>query len=138
MTTPQKLSAVSVAVASVLFTALPVYAQSLVELYDSARAFDANYQSAKLQYDANLAKAEQAKAGILPTAGLSVGATRNNLENTNPALTGLNRTFSSQTAALTASQPLYRPGNLAHKMWSRSRSGAVTSPVNNRLWPSPN
>ncbi len=93
--------------------ATKVQAQSLVDLYDSARTFDANYQSAKLQYNANLAKADQAKAGILPTAGLSAGATRNNLENTNPALTGLNRTFSAQTAALTASQPLYRPGNLA-------------------------
>jgi outer membrane protein len=113
MTMPQKMSAVSTAVASVLFAALPAHAQNLVDLYDSARAFDANYQSAKLQYDANLAKADQAKAGILPTAGLSAGATRNNLENTNPSLTGLNRTFNSQTAAFTASQPLYRPGNLA-------------------------
>ena len=93
--------------------AAQVQAQSLLDLYESARSYDANYQSAKLQYDANLAKADQAKAGILPTAGLSAGATRNNLENTNPALTGLNRTFSAQTAALTASQPLYRPGNLA-------------------------
>ena len=113
MTKHQKLSAVSVAVASVLFAAVPAYAQNLVDLYDSARAFDTNYQSAKLQYDANLAKADQAKAGILPTAGLSAGATRNNLENTNPALVGLNRTFNSQTAAITASQPLYRPGNVA-------------------------
>ena len=32
-------------------------AQSLVELYESARAFDATYQSARLQYDANLAHA---------------------------------------------------------------------------------
>ena len=39
-------------------------AQSLVELYDSAKAFDAGYQSARLQYDANLARAEQARAGI--------------------------------------------------------------------------
>ena len=113
MTKPLKLSAVSTAVASVLFAALPAHAQNLVDLYDSARGFDANYQSAKLQYDANLAKAEQAKAGIFPTAGLSANATRNNLENTNPALIGLNRTFNSQTAAITASQPLYRPGNLA-------------------------
>ena len=107
-------SSVSAALASALLVvATPVSAQSLVDLYQSARAFDANFQSAKLQYDANLAKADQAKAGILPTAGLSAGATRNNLENTNPALTALNRTFSSQTAAVTASQPLYRPGNLA-------------------------
>ena len=92
--------------------AMSAQAQNLVELYDAARAFDANYQSAKLQYDANVAKADQAKAGILPTAGLSAGATRNNLVNSNPALAGLNRTFNSQTAAFTASQPLYRPGNL--------------------------
>ena len=103
-----------IAIALALITlSAPVRAQNLVELYEAARAFDASYQSAKLQYDANLAKADQAKAGILPTAGLSAGATRSNLENSNPALAGLNRTFNSQTAALTASQPLYRPGNFA-------------------------
>ncbi len=85
-------------------------AQSLVELYVSARAFDASYQSAKLQYDANLARAEQAKAGILPTAGLAAGATRSNFDNTNPAV---DRSFNTQNAALTASQPLYRPANWA-------------------------
>ena len=42
--------------------ALPAQAQSLVELYESARGYDATYQSAKSQYDATLAKAEQAKA----------------------------------------------------------------------------
>ena len=40
-------------------------AQSLVELYESARAFDATYQSAKLQYDANLARADQAGACLM-------------------------------------------------------------------------
>ncbi len=109
-----RLSPLSVALVSALLAVTaPARAQSLVDLYESARAFDANYQSAKLQYDANLARAAQARAGILPTAGLSANATRNNLANTNPALTGLNRTFNSQTAAITASQPLYRPGNLA-------------------------
>ena len=48
-----------------------VHAQSLVELYDSARAFDATYQSARAQYDANLYRAEQAKAGLLPSATLA-------------------------------------------------------------------
>ena len=85
-------------------------AQSLTELYASARAFDASYQSAKLQYDASLARAEQAKAGILPTAGLAAGATFTSFDNTNPAI---GRSFSTQNAALTASQPLYRPANWA-------------------------
>ena len=85
-------------------------AQSLVELYDSARGFDANYQSARLQFDANLARAEQAKAGIYPTAGLSAGLSRTGFENTNPATS---RAFTTQNIALSASQPLYRPANVA-------------------------
>ena len=87
-------------------------AQSLVELYESARAFDASYQSAKLQYDANLARADQAWAGILPTAGLSAGASRVSVEST-AAPAGGTTSFNTQNATLSASQPLYRPGNWA-------------------------
>ena len=90
--------------------ALPAQAQSLVALYESALAFDASYQSAKLQYDANLARADQAKSGILPIAGLAAGVSRTGFDNTNPAI---DRSFNTQNAALTASQPLYRPANWA-------------------------
>ncbi|MBT9477661.1 TolC family outer membrane protein [Polaromonas sp.] len=118
MTTPQKLPLrrlpclpLSLAIASALMVLAPAaQAQSLVELYQSARAFDAAYQSAKLQYDANLARAEQAKAGILPTAGLAAGVSRTGFENTNPAI---DRSYNSQNATLSASQPLYRPANWA-------------------------
>ena len=85
-------------------------AQSLVEMYESARAFDAAYQSAKLQYDANLARADQAKAGILPNAGFSAGASRIGVENNAPAI---NTSFRTQNATLSALQPLYRPANWA-------------------------
>ncbi|RYX95164.1 MAG: channel protein TolC [Comamonadaceae bacterium] len=99
------------ALASVLAALAPaVQAQNLVELYDSARAFDASYQSARLQYDANLFRAAQAKAGILPAAGVGAGASRTSFDNTNPSV---DRSFSNQTATLQASQPLYRPGNWA-------------------------
>lgn len=100
----------------VLFTALAasgmahVQAQSLVQLYESARAYDAAYQSAKSQYAANLAKADQAMAGIYPTANLSAGVTRSLFENSNPAV---DRGFTSQNATVSANQPLYRPGNWA-------------------------
>lgn len=80
-------------------------AQSLVELYESARAFDASYLSARQQYDANLAKAEQAKAGILPKASLTAGANYTDFQPSNNA----SRQFPNQTGALTASQPLYNP-----------------------------
>ena len=85
-------------------------AQNLVELYRWARDYDATYQSARSLYQANLAKADQAKAGILPTAGLSAGVNRTNFENNNPVT---DRSFSAQTASVNASQPLYRPGNWA-------------------------
>jgi outer membrane protein len=118
MTTPHKLNQprlsslpLSLAIASALMVLAPAaQAQSLVDMYQSARAFDAAYQSARLQYDASLARAEQAKAGILPTAGLSAGVSRTGFENTNPAI---DRSYNSQNATISASQPLYRPANWA-------------------------
>ena len=105
------LMPLSLAMAAALLVFAPqTQAQSLIELYDSARAFDASYQSARLQYDANLARAEQARAGILPAAGLSAGVTRTGFENTSPEIS---RSFNTQSATLSASQPLYRPANWA-------------------------
>ena len=101
--------AMSVAMA-LLGVAPLAQAQSLVELYESARAFDATYQSAKLQYDANLARADQARAGILPTAGFAAGVSRIGVENNAPSI---NTSFNTQNATLSALQPLYRPANWA-------------------------
>jgi len=116
MTLPKRLSApcLSWLPASALFALAALaplaQAQSLVTLYESARAFDATFQSAKLQYDASLARADQAKAGILPSAGLSAGASRIGVENTTPSIS---TSFNTQNATLSASQPLYRPANWA-------------------------
>jgi len=90
--------------------ATPVRAENLLELYESARAYDATWQSAKAQYDANLFRAEQAKAGILPSANLGAGLTRSNFENRVPSV---DRSFTTQSATVSASQPLYRPANFA-------------------------
>ena len=89
---------------------VPVQAQTLLQLYESARAYDATWQSAKAQYDANLFRAEQAKAGILPSANLGAGLSRSRFESTVPQV---DRGITNQTAALSASQPLYRPANFA-------------------------
>jgi outer membrane protein len=83
-------------------------AQSLVELYEAARGFDASLQSARAQYEANMAKAEQAKAGLRPQAGLALGA---NWANASNSVTDTSRTNNTQNVALSASQPLYRPSN---------------------------
>jgi len=89
-------------------------AQSLVDIYEMAKGYDATYQSAKAQYDANLAKADQGKAQLLPQVGLSAGATRSqrtqNPETTSPIS---NYSYTTQTAGINATQPLYRPANLA-------------------------
>src|SRR4051812_35500822 len=80
-------------------------AESLVELYEAARAYDATWQSAKSQYDASVARAEQARAGILPQVSLSGGASRNAIS-VDPIP---QREYGSQSVTLSASQPLYRP-----------------------------
>ncbi len=90
--------------------AAPAQAQNLLELYDLARGFDATYQSAKSQYDANLFRAEQARAGLLPSAALSAGATLARSETSSP---DSGRTSNNQSVSVSGSQPLYRPANRA-------------------------
>ena len=89
--------------------ALPAQAQSLVALYESARAFDASYQSVKSLFDATLAKSEQARAGLLHTIAMSANASLSTIDNT------LAKTkqgfYDTLSATLSASKPLYRPAN---------------------------
>jgi len=87
-------------------------AQSLVEIYDMAKGYDAAYQSARAQYDANLAKADQGKAQLLPQVGLSAGATRSERKQ-DPQTATSDYNYTTQTAGINATQPLYRPANLA-------------------------
>lgn len=106
---------------------LPAQAQSLLELYQSARGFDAAYQSAKSQFDATLAKADQAKAAILPTVGLSAGVSRTHLENTAAPQA---RSYGAQSATLSASQPLYRPANRATFEQGKKQVGLAHAQLN--------
>ena len=96
--------------------AAPARAQSLLQLYESARGYDATWQSAKAQYDANLFRAEQARAGVLPAASLGAGLTRSSLDTTVPPV---DRGITTQSATISASQPLYRPANFATYLQGR-------------------
>ncbi|QDL53883.1 TolC family outer membrane protein [Rhodoferax aquaticus] len=87
---------------------MTVHAQSLTELHEAARSYDASYQSAKSQYEASVAKGDQAKSLVLPTVLLTLGAERSSQEVPTPQ-----RSYGNQNATLTASQPLYSPGNWA-------------------------
>ncbi len=84
-------------------------AQSLMELYEAAKEYDSPLQAARAQYDASVAKADQARAGLRPQAGLAAGA---NVIDSKNSVTDISRTSHTQNVTLSASQPLYRPGNL--------------------------
>ena len=56
-------------------------AQNLVQMYEAARGYDAGYQSAKAQYEASIAKADQATAAILPTVNAAAGYSQTQFNN---------------------------------------------------------
>ncbi|PUE60032.1 channel protein TolC [Limnohabitans curvus] len=99
-------------------------AQSLVEMYDAARGYDAGFISAKAQFEANLAKANQTLGGILPNIALSASATRtyadvrydNPAQQPNPFVNP--RLYGTGSGAVTLSQPIYRPA-----AWAAYRQG---------------
>jgi outer membrane protein len=98
---------------SVIFSA-PTQAQNLVTLFEAAKGYDAAYKSAQSQYAANLAKADQAIANLMPTAGLTGGLNKSNVDLLTGVLAGQSKSFSSLSANLSAVQPLYRPANMAN------------------------
>ncbi|MDM0111889.1 TolC family outer membrane protein [Variovorax sp. J22R133] len=109
---PRLATLTSALTATLAAIALPAHGQSLIELYDAARAFDATYQGARSQYDASLARAAQAKAGLLPSVGLSGNANYTNQEVRTDFGSG-SRNIPQESAGINATQPLYRPANWA-------------------------
>ena len=85
-------------------------AQSLSQLFEAAKGHDATYKSARSQFDASLARAEQAKALLRPTANLGAGFSKSDINLTD---TALSRQQESRNLTFSGSQPLYRPGNKA-------------------------
>ena len=94
-------------------------AQSLVEMYEAARGYDAGFISAKAQFEANLARANQALGGILPNIAVSVSQVRTDFQrqvegSPRSAITELE----TKTTAATLTQPIYRP-----TAWATYRQG---------------
>ena len=92
-------------------------AQSLLDLYEHARGYDATYVGAKAQYEANLFLANQALGGVLPNIALGASTTRNYWDFRPDVPTALGTTpgpetvryYTSSQASLTMTQPIYRP-----------------------------
>jgi len=93
-------------------------AQSLVELFDVAREFDASFKSVQLQAQATKLKVEQAQAKLGPSVSLNLTANVNSLNSNyvNTVPTGYadnTRGYSTQSGTVAATQPLYRPADIA-------------------------
>jgi outer membrane protein len=84
-------------------------AQSLQELYEAARGFDATYLAARALLDSAQYKAEQVNALQRPSVGLTVGAARSTSDT--PYTSPLNSTANSVNAGLTGSQQLFNRAN---------------------------
>ena len=84
-------------------------AQSLVEMFDAARDFDAAFKSVQLQAEATKRKVEQAQAKLGPMVNLNLNGNTNSIDTNMAAARG----YSAGTATIAGSQPLYRPADNA-------------------------
>ena len=96
-----------------------VYAQSLVDLYAAARDYDAAFQAAKAQKEANTFKADQSLALVLPKVDSEA--------KWNTGLITQDRGFSSNALTLSATQGLYRPADEATYLQSRKSIASASS-----------
>ena len=122
---PSTLAPLTLALCAALTA--PVYAENLVSLYQTARDYDAAFQSAKSQFEATMALSEESKSNILPTVNLGISGSNGqaNIIDSTPAQG--NRNFTNQGATITASQPLYRPVNLA--LYEQGKKQALLAPA---------
>jgi len=108
--------------------ALPTaQAQSLVELYEAARSYDATFLAARAQFEADQAKADQGRAAWRPQVGISAGKSRTDSDNTKT---------DSSNVTLSASQPIIRAANFigaAQSEKSRSVANAKLTAADQEL-----
>ena len=102
----RRVSRLTLALAVLLGAAGAARAQSLQELYEAARAYDASYLAARSQADSAVYKAEQANALARPSLGLGVTGTKNEIDT--PAARVDGRTVQT---GLTAKYALFNRGN---------------------------
>lgn len=117
-----KLRTLPLCLAMTLAFAGTAQAQSLLQIYEAAKSHDATYKAARAQYEASLAKADQAKSALLPTAGLGYNVSRTDLGFED--YPSRDYAFNTKVGTVSASQPLYRPANLASYRQGQ-KSGAL-------------
>ena len=113
----RRWSAVSRAIAMLAIGALgsgASQAESLLELYEAAKLYDATYLAARAQADAEQSKADQAKALVRPSVNLQASVTRSDFNSSVKAQpsalgasTSADANSTTKRAGLQARQPLY-------------------------------
>ncbi|MCH2241881.1 MAG: TolC family outer membrane protein [Aquabacterium sp.] len=108
--TLRKWRPTTLALALLLAPAASAWAQSLMEVYETARSYDATYLAAVAQARSVEYQARQSDALRLPTVGLQGNVTRQRYD-----IEALNNTQSNtqKQVALQAKQPLFNAGNTA-------------------------
>ncbi len=106
-----RLRLIPFVVALACVAASGVRAQSLPELYEAARSYDAAYLAARAQTGAAKFRAAQADSRLLPNVGLSAGGSRTETSSPFPP-SGANdrRSLNTLQTGVRATQPLYNPG----------------------------
>ncbi len=88
-----------------------VRGQSLVDMYDAARDFDATFIGAQYQVQAARMRILQAQAKLGMNVNLNANVSLNNGGYSKPSSSLGNHTYSNQTGTVTGTQQLYKPGN---------------------------
>lgn len=101
------------------FVVIPASAENLLQVYRDALANDPVYASARATLAAGEEKGPQGRAGLLPSAAVSGGYSKTNLDVLNPALGS--RDYSSNGYTLSLSQPLFRWAN-----WEQYEQGKLS------------
>jgi outer membrane protein len=102
------------------FLSLNAQAIDILQVYREALANDAQYASARAAAEAGQETSVQARAGLLPTIGLSGNVTRNDLD-ASSAFTNVSRDYNSRGYTLSLSQPLFRMAN-----WETYQQGKLS------------
>jgi len=97
---------------TLLLASAPAAAEDLIEIYRQAQANDPVWAAARANYEANVEKAPQGRAQLLPNLSLSANATDTDLRSRSPTVDGSFR-FGSQGYSVNLTQPLYRKQNAA-------------------------
>src|SRR5262245_1400435 len=102
--------------ALLLASSTPAAGADLLEVFRLAQGADAQYASARAAWSAGQERLPQGLAGLLPSASISASTQYNDREirsrdpsNNTPQTTR----FNSNSAAVSVTQPIYRPQNMA-------------------------